>query len=190
MIELAPLDAPQGYLPGGACELRLSPAVVVPLPKSRYLHGALCAVLRHSHGDACPWSLAPYRGGWAVTWHEAAVAALALAVRLAPGGKPFGLKPAVGYHPEMPAPGIPALKLALMKETGDLHWQRLVRDALDAAGSVTAAARLLGIGKGTLQRWITETPDLVVGITLPTGPGNPAFTKTHTKTHRGSTKKP
>lgn len=100
-------------------------------------------------------------------------------------GQPIALKPTLGYPREMSAPHISTLRIAVLRATGDLRWHRLVRDALDTAGSVTAAARLLGIGKGTLQRWITETPELVVGIDLPTGPGNPAFTKT-TKTHKGA----
>lgn len=89
----------------------------------------------------------------------------------------------------MPAPGPATLTLLAQKANGDLRWRRTVRDALDKAGSVSAAAKKLGIGKRTLQRLIEETPELLVGIELRVGPGNPEFGPGYRPKRKPSTKR-
>lgn len=59
------------HLPGGACELRLSPADPVPLAKAHYIHGMLTKVDGRPHAANLPaWTLLPWRSGWAVVWHD------------------------------------------------------------------------------------------------------------------------
>lgn len=59
------------HLPGGACELTLTPASPIPLEKTHYLHGMLSAIDGRPHEPNRPaWSLLPWRSGWAVVWQD------------------------------------------------------------------------------------------------------------------------
>lgn len=66
------------------------------------------------------------------------------------------------------------LGLAHMIALGDLRWKRRVRDALDAMGSIPAAAQKLGVSRSTLYTIIKAHPDLLASMEL-RGPGNPTF---------------
>lgn len=50
-------------------------------------------------------------------------------------------------------------------------WRAKVRDALRAEGTVPGAAKVLGVGRTTLFRWLDAEPALREGIDLPDKPG-------------------
>jgi hypothetical protein len=76
-MDIATQSAPEGHLPGGACEIRLEPAAIIPLARTRLLHGAISHALARNHDTDDTWSLVPSRGGWTVVWHTDAGAARA-----------------------------------------------------------------------------------------------------------------
>jgi len=59
------------YLPGGACEITISPVPRWPieLRNARALHGVLTALTKRRHGQHPAWSLIPWQSGWAVYWY-------------------------------------------------------------------------------------------------------------------------
>ena len=66
--------------------------------------------------------------------------------------------------------------LAALRTLRPAGWRRVVRSALRAAGTVAGAARVLGVDRRSLERWIAEVPALAEGIDLP-GRGRPKRAK-------------
>ncbi len=58
--------------------------------------------------------------------------------------------------------------LSAHREVSPIRWQATVRGALEKHRALVPAAKDLGVSKRTLQRWISEVPQLVSGLDLPT----------------------
>ena len=58
--------------------------------------------------------------------------------------------------------------LSAHREVDSARWQTTVRSALKKHRALVPTAEALGVSKRTLQRWISEVPQLVSGLSLPT----------------------
>ena len=64
------------------------------------------------------------------------------------------------------------LELMALRVTDPAKYLKRIRGALEAKGTVPAAAELLGMPRRTLQTWVNQQPELSKDITL-RGAGNP-----------------